>query len=194
MVIRDLQGPRRLREGDLPLFDLRRQEPAPADQKFLYGHIWVTLAWLVRHPLWACIGLPLRALLYIRQKDIAKLPRRTQVKFRTKLEMAAELIAWAADWLQWLGKTMWIVVDGAYGKRPLLTKAKAKGVVVVSRLRKDARLCAVPKPPRRRGPGRPRKYGTPLSLAKRGAHRRGWQSDSFRLYGATDGSPRLLNI
>jgi hypothetical protein len=159
--------------------------PGPADQKFLYGHLWVTLAWLMRHPQWACIGLPLRALLYIRQKDIAKLPRRTKVKFRTKLEMAAELLAWAADWLRWLGKTLWIVVDGAYGKRPVLQKAKAKNVVVVSRLRKDARLFAVPKPPRRRGPGRPRVYGAPISLAKRGAHPRGWQTGTFTLYGQT---------
>ena len=159
--------------------------PGPADQKFLYGHIWVTLACLVRHPLWATIGLPLRALLYIRQKDIAKLPRRTKLKFRTKLEMAAELIAWAADRLHWLGKTLWIVVDGAYGKRPVLDQAKAKNVVVVSRLRKDARLCNVPKPPRQRGPGRPRTYGAPLSLAKRGAHRRGWQTGTFTLYGET---------
>ena len=40
--------------------------PGPADQKFLYGHVWVTLAWLVRHPRWGAIGLPLRALLYVR--------------------------------------------------------------------------------------------------------------------------------
>lgn len=159
--------------------------PGPADQQFLYGHIWVTLAWLVRHPLWHCLGLPLRALLYVRQKDIAKLPRRTKVKFRTKLEMAAELIGWSADWLHWLGKTVWFVVDGAYGKRPVLKKAKAKNVVVVSRLRKDARLFDVPKPPRRRGPGRPRKYGAPISLARRGAHPRGWQTGTFTLYGQT---------
>src|SRR5438132_3132031 len=35
--------------------------PGPADQKFLYGHVWVTIAWVVRHPLWGAIGLPLRA-------------------------------------------------------------------------------------------------------------------------------------
>jgi hypothetical protein len=37
--------------------------PGPADQQFLYGHIGVTVAWVVRHPLWGAIGLPLRALL-----------------------------------------------------------------------------------------------------------------------------------
>src|ERR1700751_1862717 len=35
--------------------------PGPADQQFLYGHLWVTLAWIVRHPLWGSMGLPLRA-------------------------------------------------------------------------------------------------------------------------------------
>ena len=31
--------------------------PGPADQTFLYGHVWVTLALLVRHPLWGGEGL-----------------------------------------------------------------------------------------------------------------------------------------
>jgi DDE superfamily endonuclease len=159
--------------------------PGPADQKFLYGHVWVTLALLVRHPLWHTIGLPLRAWMYIRRKDIAKLPRRTKVKFRTKLEMAADLIAWTAQRLRWLGKRLWVVLDGAYGKRPVLKEAKAQGVVVVSRLRKDARLYAVPKPPRQRRPGRPRKYGAAISLARRGAHPRAWQTGEFLLYGKT---------
>jgi hypothetical protein len=157
--------------------------PGPADQKFLYGHIWVTLALLVRHPLWACIGLPLRALLYVRQKDIASVPRRSKVTFRTKLEMAAELIDWAANRLHFLGKTVWVVMDGAYGKKPVLKRAKEKKVVVVSRLRKDARLYNAPKPVRRRRRGRPRIYGTPISLARRGTHPHGWQMDIFTLYG-----------
>ena len=104
--------------------------PGPADQKFVYGHIWVTLSWLVRHPLWHCIGLPLRAFLYVRQKDIGKLPRRTKVKFRTKLEMAAELIAWTAERLRFLGKTLWVVADGFYGKRPVLKQANSGKPIV----------------------------------------------------------------
>ena len=27
-------------------------------QKYLYGHVWVTLAWVVRHASWVTIGLP----------------------------------------------------------------------------------------------------------------------------------------
>jgi len=75
------------------------------------------------------------------------------------------------------------VVDGAYAKRPVLKAAKKHGVVVVSRLRKDARLFDVPKPPKRRGRGRPRKYGVPISLARRGAHLKGWQTVELVLYG-----------
>ena len=122
--------------------------PGPAGQKFLYGHVWVTLALLVRHPLWGAIGLPLRTWLYVRRRRIGRLPRWYRVAFRTKLEMAAEAVAWLADWLKYLGKTLWVVADGAYAKRPFLKAAKAAGVVVVSRLRKDAALWGVPTPPR----------------------------------------------
>jgi hypothetical protein len=143
----------------------------------------------VRHPLWDTIGLPLRAWLYVRQKDIGKLPSRYRVNFRTKLEMAAEAVAWLADWLKYLGKTLWVVADGAYAKRPFLQAAKAAGVVVVSRLRQDAALWSVPVPPRPGAPkqrGRKPKYGKEkLSLAKRAGHRCGWQTADCTLYGAT---------
>ncbi len=159
--------------------------PGPADHKFVYGHVWVMVAWVMRHPRWSAIGLPLRAVMYIRQKDLGTLPRKTRkvVPFRTKLTMAAELIAWAARIMHWLDRSVWVVADGAYGKKPVLRTAKANRVVVVSRLRKDAKLFDVPKTPSRRGRGRPRKYGDRISLAKRGAHRLGWTTEPFRLYG-----------
>jgi len=163
--------------------------PGPADQKFLYGHVWVTLAWVVRHPLWGAIGLPLRALLYVRRKQIALLQMLYGVPFQTKLEMAADLVEWAARWLRFLEKKLWVVADGAYAKRPFLRRALAADLVVVSRLRKDAALRSLPVAPRRgqakkRGP-KP-KYGTQaISLAKRAAHRLGWQTETFVLYGRT---------
>jgi len=159
--------------------------PGPADQKFLYGHIWVTVAWLLRHPCWGTIGLPLRALLYVRQKDAAPLRTLYRVPFQTKLTMAATLIAWLARWLNFLGKPLWVVADGAYAKRPVFRAAKKAGVILVSRLRKDAALWSVPVPPRpgQRRRGRPRLYGTQaISLAKRAAQRRGWQTQVVDVY------------
>src|SRR5437660_2816887 len=85
--------------------------PGPTDQKFLYGHLWVTLAWLVRHPRWGTIGLPLLALLYVRKKDLPKIPARYGWAFETKLELAARLIEWLAGWARFLGKVLWVVVD-----------------------------------------------------------------------------------
>lgn len=32
---------------------------SPDDHKFIYGYVWVTLAWVVRHAKWGAIALPL---------------------------------------------------------------------------------------------------------------------------------------
>jgi hypothetical protein len=163
--------------------------PGPAGAKFVYGHNWVTLAWVVRHPFWGAIGLPLLARLYVRQKDLAaqQLTCLRQVAFQTKLVLAGHLVAWAAAWLRFLGRTLWVVADGAYAKRVFLQAAAAARVIVVSRLRKDAALfeVPVPVPPAKRRPGRPRIYGKQrISLAKRAGQHRGWQRGTFVLYGA----------
>ena len=47
--------------------------PGPADSEWLYGHNWVTLAWLATHPAWGVIALPLRSLLYVREIDVPEL-------------------------------------------------------------------------------------------------------------------------
>jgi DDE superfamily endonuclease len=162
--------------------------PGPTGPKFLYGHVWVTLAWLLRHPRWGTIGLPLRALLYVRQKDVPLVPARYGWAFRTRLELAARLVRWLADWAGFLGKPLWVAVDGGYAKAPFLKPALQAGAVVVGRLRKDAALRDLPPPPRpgqRRRPGRPRTYGVHrISLAKRAGHKRGWQQVEVVQYGA----------
>jgi hypothetical protein len=158
--------------------------PGPAAQKYVYGHVWVTLALVVRHALWGSIALPLWALLYVRRKDIKALPRWYRVPFRTKLEMAADLVHWAVDWLQLLGKAVWVVADGAYAKRPFLRRVLALGVVVVSRLRKDAALRSLPAPKPAGRRGRQARYGAAaIDLAKRAGQKRGWQTGRFTLYG-----------
>ena len=160
--------------------------PGPAEQKYLYGHVWVTLSWVVRHGLWGTIGLPLLAMLYVRAKDVPRLVPWYKVQFQTKLEQGAALVAWALQTLHGLDKTLWVVADGAYAKRPFLRPVMQAGVIVVSRLRRDAALWSVPKTlkPGRRSRGRTRKYGKDrISLAKRAGHRSGWQQGDFVLYG-----------
>jgi len=95
------------------------------------------------------------------------------------------LVEWLISWVRRLGKPVWIVVDGFYGKKPFLSRASAAGAVIVGKLRKDAGLWSVPPAqPHRRGRGRPRKYGKEkLDLAKRAAHQKGWQTVTVKQYG-----------
>jgi len=162
----------------------RNPTPGPAAQAWVYGHVWVTLARVVRHASWGAIGLPVRAALYVREKDIGTIPPEDRWPFRTKLELAAELIDWLAVWAGAAGQALWLAMDGAYAKRVVLRAAKAAGVIVVSRLRLDAALWSLPDPHPRPGKrGRKPTYGDRrISLAKRAAAKGGWGTEEFALY------------
>jgi DDE superfamily endonuclease len=159
--------------------------PGPAGEKFVYGHVWVTLAWLARHPAWGSLALPLRALLYVRAKDVPELAQHYAWEFRTKLALAAELVRWLLLWLGQTGKAVWLAVDGGYAKRPFLGPVLARGVVVFSRLRKDAALRGLPPAQRRRGQRGPLPtYGKEkIDLAKRAGQKRGWRQLECQQYG-----------
>jgi hypothetical protein len=152
--------------------------PGPTHQRHLYGHIWVTLAWLARHPSWHVRALPLLAEMYIRRVEIPRIDADRRPTFASKLEMAAGQIAWAAQQLRGSELPIWFAVDGFYIKRPVLKAARREKVTVVGRLRRDAALWQLPPvvAENQRGPGRPRVYGHKrISLAGRAAHRQGWQ-------------------
>lgn len=158
--------------------------PGPAGSPFVYGHIWVVLGLLATHPAWGVIALPLLARLYVRAKDLPAIGPAHRPPFRTKLELAVELLRWAVAWLGHWGKPLWVVTDGAYAKAALLKPLRSLGVTVVSRLRKDAALWSVPGPRRPGQRGRRRHYGERrIALANRAGQRRGWRSGTFDLYG-----------
>jgi hypothetical protein len=158
--------------------------PGPSGNAFCYGHVWVTLAVIVRHARWGTIGLPIWSWLYIRQRDVAKLPERYAWTFQTKLVQASELVCRAAGVLKFSGKQVWVVADGAYAKRPFVQPVMAAGVTLVGRLRKDAAVRDLPPPEKTTRRGRKRKYGrNRISLARRAAHPQGWQEVTCTLYG-----------
>jgi hypothetical protein len=160
--------------------------PGPAGSPYVYGHVFVVLGLLAAHPTWGTVALPLLARMYVRKSDLPGIDPKHRPAFRTKLELAVELLGWAKTWLGLLGKPLWVVADGAYAKRDVLKPAKSLGMTVVSRLRCDAALWSLPPAVRgdHRGPGRPRVYGTErISLAKRAGQRRGWTTGAFTLYG-----------
>jgi len=61
---------------------------------------------LARDGAWGVIALPLLARLYVRAKDLPGIEPRHRPAFRTKLELAVELVRWAKCWLGFLGKPL----------------------------------------------------------------------------------------
>ena len=159
--------------------------PGPGDGPWLYGHNWVCLAMLMKHPLFGVIALPLLSRLYVRKVDVAGLKQRYDWKFRTKHQLALEILQRLMRTLRAFGSRagFLVVFDGAYAARELIRPLIAQGAVVVTRLRRDAKLFDLPvsRPGRR---GRPCKYGkNRISLAKRAGHRDGWQTIQYACRG-----------
>jgi hypothetical protein len=159
--------------------------PGPANAKFLYGHCWVSLAVLAKHPSWGTIALPLQANLYVRRKDLPKIAPEYHWTFRTKLELAAEQLQELASGVGQSFAERWVVVDGGYAKKPFLKPAREADFVVVGRLRKDAALWSLPDLRRRPGQRGPLPtYGKErFDLAKRAGQSRGWQQVECVQYG-----------
>jgi len=157
----------------------RNPTPTPDGRKFIYGHVWVTLSAIARHKSFGTIGLPLLAKMYVKAKDI----KNAGLAFKSKTEQAVELSKWAYNGCKNLGKKLWIVTDGGFTRASFLKPVIKMGVVVITRLRKDAVLYAEPKQPRKRKRGRPRKYGKRIKLANRVKHPDGWFNIKAVLYG-----------
>ena len=156
--------------------------PGPADGKWLYGHNWVALAWLAMHPVWGVIALPLRSMLYVREVDVPKLAEKYAWEFRTKHQLGVELLTWFVQSIRALRveTKVWLAADGAYAARPFLLPVLDLGIVVVSRLRKDACLFDLPT----EGSHGNRIYGkNKISLPKRAGHRQGWQTITYHCRG-----------
>ena len=159
--------------------------PGPAGEPFFYGHVWVCLAALARHPERGTVALPLLSELYVRRKDVDAMDADHRVEFRTKLEMACELLTWLQTWRdERRYDSVALACDGGYAKRPFLLEAKRLGVVVFSRLPKNAALFDLPEtpPPGRRG--RKPIYGKKrISLVEMAEDESGWQRVECTQYG-----------
>jgi hypothetical protein len=160
--------------------------PGPADGEWLYGHNWVSLCLLATHPLWGVIALPLCSMLYVRAVDVPQLQEKYDWEFQTKHQLAVQLMTWFLNTLRSLGVTckIWLVTDGAYATSKVLKPLKERGVVLFSRLRKDAVLYDLPPESKVKRRGRPRIYGFHrINLHKRASHREGWQSITYHCRG-----------
>ena len=157
----------------------RNPTPMPDGRKFVYGHVWVTLSAIARHKNFGTIGLPLLARMYVKARDVKNIG----LVFKSKTEQAVELAKWAYKCCKNLGKRLWIVTDGGFTRASFLKPAIKTGVVIITRLRKDAVLYGEVKQPKKRKRGRPRKYGKRIKLADVVNNPDGWSKVKAFLYG-----------
>lgn len=167
---------------------------------FSYGHCWVVLAIWVPLPMFGAtkgFALPVLFRLYIgkkrggekdapSQRKTRKRLRRARTAFRntpyrTKLELAREMVGLLASWAP--ERRFYLCCDSAYAGRKVLEN-RPDNVEVISRMRMDAELYALP-PERRAGqPGRPRRRGRRLPTPKRTAqHTKHWKKLNVEIYG-----------
>jgi hypothetical protein len=149
------------------------------------AHNWVVLGDLLHNPDAPAWFLPLGGRLYFRKSQLPTAPE--PEPFRTKNELAVELLQQQAEFQA--GKHL-AVFDGAFAVgnvvKPLIHPESGKQRIdFVTRLRRDARLCALPPGKRRPGQRGPTpKWGKPLAPPSQGGRWPGqWQESEAFLYG-----------
>jgi hypothetical protein len=149
------------------------------------AHNWVVLGDLLHNgdaPAWY---LPITGRLYFRKSQLPTDP--DPEPFRTKCELVVDMLQQQADWLP--GKHL-ALFDGAFAVksvvRPLANPPQGQQRIdFVTRLRPDARLCALPPKERRQGQRGPLpKWGKPLAPPRQGGRWPGaWQTGQAFVYG-----------
>jgi hypothetical protein len=149
----------------------------PNRPKYILGHNWVVMGLLYHCGLfskWLCF--PLLAQLFIPEKALTK----GQV-FRSRIQIAVEMVTQMKALVR---GSVTLVADGLYAKKDLIRSCIAEGITFISRLRCDASLYEIPKPPKVKARGRPRKYGKKLgTLGELGAQPKGFVTYRLKLYG-----------
>jgi hypothetical protein len=145
-----------------------------------WSHNWVIGTVMLRPKRWPTwvIGLPVWFTLYRKPVDCNRQP-----PFRTRQQIAAQMIRQTREALPDWG--LRIATDGQYATREVVEATAGAQSNLVSRIRSDAALYALP-PRRKVGQrGQPRKKGrrlpTPRQLAAR--RKKGWHMIKALLYG-----------
>jgi hypothetical protein len=145
-----------------------------------WAHNWVIGCVSMRPRVWPTwvMGLPVLVALYRKRKDCDPAH-----PFLTRQEMVARMIAQTRQALP--GWTIRLAADGQYATKEVAQAADQAQSNLVSRLRSDAALYALPPRRRRRGQrGATRKRGrrlpTPRELARR---KKGWRTVEALMYG-----------
>jgi hypothetical protein len=145
-----------------------------------WAHNWVIAAVAMRDRRWPkwVIGLPVMFALYRKRTDCDKAH-----PFLTRQQIAAQMIRTAHDALP--GRMIRIAADGQYATKEVVAAASGIESNLVSRLRSDAAIYALPPKRKRFKRGRRKKRGKRLPTPKQLATRRqtGWRTVKVLAYG-----------
>jgi len=146
-----------------------------------WAHNWVIGCVAMRPKRWPTwvMGLPVLFALYRKPKDCDRAQ-----PFLTRQQIAAQMIRDTRDALP--ARTIRVAVDGQYASREVVQAADDPRSNLVSRMRSDAAIYALPPQHRRKGQrGRKRKRGQRLPTPRQLAARRktGWRSVQVLRYG-----------
>jgi DDE superfamily endonuclease len=154
------------------------------------AHNWVVLGTLLPNPDQPAWFLPISGQLYFRKSQLPERPRAQgggTEPFRTKCELAVELFR---EQTKNVGGLHLAVFDGGYALRsvvrPLvLPEDGSPRIEFLTRLRHDARLCALPLEKQPKGKrGRKPKWGKKLPPPRQGGWWSGnWHEETVFLYG-----------
>jgi len=149
----------------------------PNRPKYIMGHNWVILGLLHYCSVfskWLC--LPLLAELFIPESVLPK-----GRPHMSRIDIAAQMVTRIK---QFVNTPFTLVADGLYAKKNLVRHCIEESITFISRLRCDACLYDIPKPCKKRGKGRPRKYGKRLpSLQALSQDPEGFKTYHLKLYG-----------
>lgn len=147
-----------------------------------WAHNWVIGCVALRDTRWPnwVIGLPVLFTLYRKPKDCDKAH-----PFQTRQRIAGQMIRQARAALP--DRTILIAADGQYATREVVQATGAAGSNLVSRMRSDAAIYALPPKHKKGVRGRRRKKGKRLPTPRRLAtgRRKGWRSVDVLMYGKT---------
>lgn len=145
-----------------------------------WAHNWVIAAVVLRDRRWPkwVIGLPVWFTLYRKRPDCGRAHR-----FLTRQQIAAQMIQQTRDALP--DRTIRVAADGQYATREVVNAAAQAGSNLVSRLRSDAAIYALPPQRKRCQRGRRKKRGRRLPAPRQLARRRkaGWRTVRVLVYG-----------
>jgi hypothetical protein len=144
---------------------------------YIWGHNWVALAVVVQIGT-AWVALPFWIALYRPEKSCRK------QEFRTRHQLAVEGLQAVRSWFS---GPITLLADGAYANTSLATPARELSIVLVSRIRSDARLREVqPRPQPASKRGRKPKHGPWLpTLPALTGQGRAFVTQTVSIYGKT---------